>query len=121
MARKSNKRNYTRKNPTPTQRIMTLEGANQELQGKIRAQDEVLSMTNRQCGNLSEIVDRQHEEIAMLRERNITLIEAIEILARASRLEKQQKDLSRFNRSRNDTVSLTDCEAGYAHGYEKRR
>jgi|SRR6185295_9166896 len=121
MARKPNKRNYTRKNPIPTQKIMTLEGANKDLLGKIKAQDEILSMTNRQCGNSSEIVDRQHEEIAMLRERNVTLIEAIEILARASRIEKQNRDLNRFNRSRNDTVSLTDCEAGYAHDYEKRR
>jgi len=121
MPKKSRKK-YERKSPTPTQKILMLDNANQELQQKIKAQDEMLSMVNKQCGNLSSLVDRQYEEIAMLIERNLTLIEAVEILARSSRMEKQQSDLNKFNRSRNDTVSLTDqCEAGYAHGYEKRR
>lgn len=115
------RKKYTKKNPTPTERFNLLKSDYDGLNAKNATLTDILRHKESQCNNLSNLVDSQYEEIAMLRERNLTLIEAVETLARASRLEKQNKDLARFNRSRNDTVAVNECEAGYAHGYEKRR
>lgn len=123
MRKKQIKRKYTKENPIPTEEKLNL--LLSDYDGLYTRNQELLrnlSNKEKQIQYLSDTVDRLYEETATLRERNLTLIEAIEILARTSRVEKQQRDLNRFNRSRNDTVALAnDCEAGYAHGYEKGR
>lgn len=102
MTKKPNKRKYTKKNPTPTEKLAELQ-------------------SNYDALNEQAFLDQQDAEMVVLKERNKNLIEAIETLARSSRLEKQNKDLARFNRSINDTVAVSECEAGYTHSYEGRK
>lgn len=93
MAKKPNKRKYTRRSQTPTQRITVLEYDNQHLQNKVIELSKELSYKEQQRQRLAETLDNCWAKIAELRERNITLIEAVEILARTSRLSKQSKQL----------------------------
>lgn len=116
MAKTKTKRKYTKKNPTPTEKLAELQSNYDGLMSRNAALSDILKHKEAQCNNLSNLVDNQHAEIAMLRERSLTLIEAVEVIARASRLNKQQEHLSQFNRTVNE-----QCEAGYAHGYEKQR
>jgi hypothetical protein len=115
---KKGRKKYERKSLTPTQRILALQDSNQEFQDKIIELTKELSRKENQNRRLVYLLDEQYAEVATLAVRNVTLIEAVEVIARVSGLEKQQR---KFNASNNNLQVVNECEAGYAHDYEKGR
>jgi len=100
--KKKMRKKYERKGPTLKERLTTvsrqLEDSERYRQQSIKSYEESYDelkkdfvLIKKQLKNASKTIDAQASEITILRETNLNLVEALNILGRTSRLEVQNR------------------------------
>lgn len=113
MTKKKTRKKYVRKAPTVAQLKEELRlseearyGAARNFEQSFRELQKKLDQANQQLQNAHQLIDAQYAEISILRENNLSLTEAIIVLGRKNRMEKQERIFSSYKDTSNQMQAL---------------